>query len=108
MIDQDFARANEKARLIGAAYDFSKLLTPGLSANFNFVWGVDASHPSTRKTAPNQTEYDFTADYRPPWRWPAFLQGLWFRAPAAVLDQEDAERTGYQFRLILNWDRDLL
>jgi hypothetical protein len=25
----------------------------------------------------------------------------------AVLDQEDAKRTGYQFRLILNWERDL-
>jgi hypothetical protein len=68
MIDQDFDRANEKAWLIGAAYNFSKLITPGLSAGFNFAWGVDAINPSTRKAAPNQAEYDFTADYRPPWR----------------------------------------
>jgi len=27
---------------------------------------------------------------------------------AAVLDQEDAKWTGYRFRLILNWERDLL
>ena len=108
MIDQDFDRADEKAWLIGAAYDFSKLLTPGLSANVNFAWGVDAINPSTRKTAPNQAEYDFTADYRPPWRWPAFLQGLWFRARADILDQQNAKTLGYQFRLILNWERDLL
>ena len=108
MIDQDFNRANEKAVLIGAAYDFSKVLVQGLSANFNFGWGWDAINPSTRKKAPDQNEYDFTVDYRPPFKWPAFLQGLWFRARAAVLDQQDGKTTGYQFRLILNWERDLL
>lgn len=108
MIDQDFDRANEKAWLIGTAYDFSTLLTSGLSGKFNFAWGVDAINPSTRKTAPNQAEYDFTVDYRPTLRWPAFLQGLWFRARADVLDQQDAKTLGYQFRLILNWERNLL
>ena len=108
MIDQDFNRANEKAILIGAAYDFSKVLVQGLSANLNFVWGFDAINPSTRRKAPDQGEYDFTVDYRPAFKWPAFLQGLWFRARAAVLDQEDGKRTGYQFRLIVNWERDLL
>ena len=38
-IDQDFNRANEKAFLIGAAYDFSNALTKGLSATMNLVWG---------------------------------------------------------------------
>ena len=108
MIDQDFDRANEKAWLIGAAYDFSKLLTPGLSANFNLVWGRDAINPSTRQKAPDQAEYDFTADYRFPKNAPAFLQGVWFRARSAILDQENAGRLGYQFRLIINWERDLI
>jgi hypothetical protein len=108
MIDQDFDRANEKAWLIGAASDLSKLLTPGLSANVNLVWGVDAINPSTRQKAPNQAEYDFTVDYRPPFLVPAFLQGMWFRARAAILDQQDAKTLGYQFRLILNWERDLI
>jgi hypothetical protein len=44
----------------------------------------------------------------PPLRWPAFLQGLWFRARADIADQQDAKALGYQFRLILNWERDLL
>jgi hypothetical protein len=108
MIDQDFNRANEKAVLIGAAYDFSKIIIPGLSAYFNFAWGWDAINPSTRKKAPDQGEYDFTVDYRPAFKFPAFLQGMWFRVRAAVLDQEDGKRTGYQVRLILNWERDLI
>ena len=107
LIELDFNRANEKAVLVGLAYDFSRL-TRGLSANTNVAWGWDAIDPRTRDKAPNQTEYDVTVDYRPPWVLPAFLKGLWFRARAAVLDQEDARRTGYQFRLILNWERDLL
>jgi hypothetical protein len=107
MIDQDFDRANEKAWLIGAAYDFSKVLTEGLSGYFKFAWGTGAINPATRKDAPNQGEYDFNVDYRPPWITPTPLRGLWFRARAAVLDQQDAKVTGYQFRIIINWERDL-
>ncbi len=107
LIDQDFNRANEKAVLIGAAYDFSKILVEGLSANVNFAWGWDAIDASTRRKAPDQAEYDFTVDYRPPFKLPV-LQGMWFRARAAVLDQQNSKTTGYQFRLILNWDRDLI
>ena len=107
LIDQDFNRANEKAVLIGAAVDFTGLVT-GLSAYTNVAWGWDAINPKTRASAPDQIEYDLTVDYRPPAGRPFFLQGLWVRARAAVLDQEDARRTGYQFRVILNWERDLL
>ena len=106
-IEQDFDQANEKAALIGAAYDF-KALIQGLSANANIVWGWDAITPSTRKHAPDQAEYDVTVDYRPNVQWPFFLKGLWFRARAAILDQQDAKTLGYQFRLIANWDRDLI
>ena len=108
IIDQDFDRAREKAVLVGAAYDASKTLAQGLSGNFNFAWGWDAINPSTRAKAPNQAEYDFTVDYRPPWLFPPFLRGMWLRARAAVLDQQDAKTTGYQFRIIINWDRDLI
>ena len=101
MIDQDFNRAREKGWLIGASYDFSKLLAPGLSGKFKFASGVDAINPSTRKAAPDQAEHDFTSDYRPTLRWPTFLQGVWFRARADILDQQDGKTLGYQFRLIL-------
>lgn len=38
---------------------------------------------------------------------PAFLRGLWFRARSDILDQDGARKLGYQFRLIVNWERDL-
>jgi hypothetical protein len=107
LIDQDFNRANEKAVLIGIAYDFARVAT-GLSAYANLAWGWDAINPKTRANAPNQAEYDLTVDYRPPWLYPAFLKGMWFRARTAILDQQNAKTLGYQFRLILNWERDLL
>jgi hypothetical protein len=93
--------------LIGAANDFSKTLTKGLRANFNFVWGWDAVNPSTRAAAPNQGEYDFTIDYRPPGLVPV-LQGMWLRLRAAIVDQQGAGQLGWQIRLILNWERDLI
>ena len=83
------------------------MLVEGLSANVNFAWGFDAIDASTRRKAPDQAEYDFTVDYRPPFKC-RLLQGMWFRARAAVLDQQNSKTTGYQFRLILNWDRDLI
>jgi hypothetical protein len=107
LIQEDFQRANEKAVLIGAAYDFSKLITPGLSAFANIAHGWDAIDPKTRADAPDQTEYDLTVDYRVPWKSPAFLQGMWLRVRGAILDQENAS-LGYQVRIILNWERNLL
>ena len=107
LIDQDFDRADEKAWLIGVAYDFSTSIAPGLSASFNFAWGRGAVNPATRADAPNQREYDLTADYYPPWLKPTFARGLWFRARGDILDQDGARKLGYQFRLILNWERDL-
>jgi outer membrane porin, OprD family len=108
MMDRDFNRANEKAVLFGAAYDFSKLVAQGLSANFNFAAGWHAIDPKTRTSAPDQREYNLTVDARPPWLRPAFLQGWWLRVRGGVLDQERAGRLGWQVRVILNWDRDLL
>jgi hypothetical protein len=107
MMDRDFNRANEKAVLFGAAYDFSQLVAQGLSANFNFAAGWDAIHSKTRASAPDQREYNLTVDARPPWLRPAFLQGWWLRMRGGVLDQEGA-RLGWQLRVILNWERDLL
>jgi hypothetical protein len=108
LMDQDFNRAREKAVLVGVAYDFGKTVAPGLSAFTNFAWGWDAIDPRSRADAPDQAEYDVTVDYRPPWLRPAFLKGLWFRFRSAVLDQEDSKTLGYQFRLTVNWERDLL
>jgi hypothetical protein len=107
MMDRDFNRANEKAVLVGAAYDFSKLVAQGLSATFNFAAGWNVIDPKTRASAPDQREYNLTVDARPPWLRPAFLQGWWLRVRGGILDQEGAS-LGWQVRVILNWERDLL
>jgi outer membrane porin, OprD family len=108
LIQEDFDRANEKAVGIGASYDFSKLILPGLSAFGYIAFGWDAIDPKTRASAPDQTEYDLTVDYRPTWLRPAFLQGMWLRVRGAILDQQGADQLGWQVRIILNWERDLL
>ena len=59
-------RANEKGALVGVAYDFSKLVTQGLSAVANIGWGRDAIEAKTRAAAPDQTEHDLTIDCHPP------------------------------------------
>jgi hypothetical protein len=110
LIQEDFQRANEKAVLVGAAYDFSNLVTPGLGAFFNIAWGWDAVDPKTRAEAPDQTEYDLTIDYRPP---RGFLllpvtRNLWFRLRGVILDREDADTLGWQVRFVVNWEIPLL
>jgi outer membrane OprD family porin len=107
LIDRDFDRPGEKAYMVGAAYNFSKLVQ-GLSANVALAWGLDVINPKTLARAPNEAEYDTTVDYRPAFQRPFFLRGLWFRVRADIVDQQDAPKLGYQFRLILNWDRDLI
>jgi len=107
LIDQDFDRAREKAVGVGAAYDFKKLVQ-GLSGNFLLAWGWDAISRSSGKKAPDQAEYDLTVDYRPPLQKPFFLNGMWFRFRSDILDQQDAKKLGYQFRIIINWERDLI
>ena len=111
MIDQDFDQAKEKGVLIGAAYDFGHLL-PGLRADTNLVWGWDIINLSTGKKAPNQAEYDVTVDYRPAFKvhplFQGIWQGMWFRARSAIVDQQDTKTLGYQFRITINWDRDLI
>ena len=79
----------------------------GLERQLNLAWGRDAINPSTRQKAPDQTEYDVTVDYRVPKSAPGFLQGVWFRARPAILDQADSRALGYQVRLIINWERNL-
>jgi hypothetical protein len=107
MMDRDFNRANEKAVLVGAAYDFSQLVAQGLSATFNFAAGWQAIDPKTRASAPDQREYNLTVDARPPWLRPAFLRGWWLRVRGGILEQEGAS-LGWQVRVILNWERNLL
>jgi hypothetical protein len=101
---ENFARANEKAWLIGAVYDFSRLVAPGLTGTFNFVWGTGAIDPQTRVGEPDQKEYNCKIEYRPPWLAPTILRGLWLTVRSSLYDQEGTGRLGRQIHVILNWE----
>jgi hypothetical protein len=100
---QFFNNANEKAWLVGLAYDFSKAITRGLSASADLAWGVDSINPVTRERLPDETEYDLTLVYRPPG-----VQGPWFRLQGLLYEQEGADRFGYAIRFVINWEIPLL
>jgi hypothetical protein len=101
----DFNRANEKAWLVGLAYDLKTVGLPGFGASFEFASGTDAIDPVTRAAAPNEREYNLTLSYKV---LEGALRGVSFDAKGAVLDYTDSGRTGLQLRLIMNYDIDLL
>ena len=105
---QNFARASEKGWLIGARYDFSALGVPGLAGNFNFARGTGAIDPQTQVSVPNQNEFNFKGDYRPPWLAATVLRGLWVTVRASLYLQEGADQVGRQIHLILNWEWEIL
>ena len=107
-MDRDFNLANQKAVLFGVAYDLSKVVSKGLSANASVAAGSGAIDPKTRASTPNLREYNLTIDYRPPWPVPAFTRGWWLRTRGGLIDQPGAAKPGKQLRIILNWDRDLI
>jgi hypothetical protein len=49
---------------------------PGLTGTFNFAWGTGAIDPQTQAGEPDQREYNFKIDYRPPWLASTILRGL--------------------------------
>ena len=101
---QNFARANEKAWLIGAVYDFSALGAGGLIGTFNFAWGTGAIDPQTRESAPDQRQFNFKVDYRPTWLTTPVLRGVGLTVRASLYDQEHVAHVARQVHVILNWE----
>ena len=93
MMDRDFNRANEKAVLFGAAYDFSKLVAQGLSATFNVAAGWDAIDPKTRASA--RTSGSTTSPSTPvrPGSGPPFSRAGG-SARGGILEQEEPASAG--------------
>ena len=103
---QSFNRAKEDGWLLGLSYDFSRVGLPGLSGFLNYA---DGDTPDGGPLAsPDQSEFDITIDYRFQSR---ALYGLWLRARAATLDQDD-EVFGANdiddYRIIINYERSIL
>ena len=103
---QSFNRAHEDGWLAGLSYDFSELGLPGLSAFVNYADG-DTPDRGPR-SSPDQTEFDVTVDYRVQYRP---LKGLWFRARAGFLDQDDdvaGANDVDDYRVIVNYELSVL
>ena len=101
----DFNRANEFAWKVGLAYDFREVGLPGFTANLKYAQGNNAIDPVTRADAPNEYELNLYLAYivqQGP------LRGLRFDARGGILDYTNSGRTGYQLRLIMNYEFDLL
>lgn len=106
VIVEDFDRAGEDAVLAGLSWNFQRVGIGDLSSFANIVRG-NTPDSGTNASA-DQTEYDLTVDYRIKQGW---ADRLWLRARVAYVDQDD-DFTGANdftdFRIIANYDYDLL
>jgi hypothetical protein len=79
---------------------------PGLSGFVNYAQGYTPDSGSN--ASPDQSEFDITVDYRFQSR---AVKGLWLRARAAFLDQDEDVNGGFDtrdYRVILNYELPLL
>jgi hypothetical protein len=103
---QDFNRAKEKAFLVKASYDFTRIGLEGVTAYALFVYGRDRINPSTGQDVANEKEWDFDLQWKPK---SGFFKNFWPRFRYAVVHQyEGDENTIHDFRIIWNYDFSLL
>ena len=106
LIQTEFDRAGEKAWGVGLTYDFAGTLlpfqVPGLLARLAYARGTDLVNPSTGSSRPAEWEVDLDLT----WNVPA-VKGLQVRFRNAYWDN-GGPQIGYQFRVILNYEFDLL
>jgi hypothetical protein len=106
LIQIDFDQAGQKAWGVGVKYDFGGTLlpveVPGLSVRLAYAQGTDQVDPTTGDGLPTTREGDLDIIYNVP-----VVKGLQFRFRNAYVD-DGGEQVGYQFRVIVNYDMDLL
>jgi hypothetical protein len=103
---QDFNRAKEKAFLVKAAYDFTRLGLEGVTTYALLVHGWDRINPTTGQDAVNENELDLDLQWKPK---SGFFKNFWPRIRYAVVhEREGEERYIHDFRIILNYDFSLL
>jgi hypothetical protein len=103
---QNFNRAGESAFMAKASYDFTGLGLTGLTAYALYVHGWGRINPTTQASVPNENEFDADIQWRPQWK---SLKGLWFRVRYANVQQVEGPKGSINdFRVIVNWDFNLL
>ena len=106
LIQTDFDHAGEKAWGVGLTYDFGGTLlpfrAPGFLARLAYARGTGIVDPSTGASKPDEWEVDLDLTWNV-----AAVKGLQFRFRNAYWDNGGTQ-TGYQFRVIMNYEFDLL
>jgi len=103
---KDFNRAKEKAFLVKASYDFTRIGLEGMTAYAQFVHGWDRIDPSTGQDVANENELDLDLQWKPK---SGFFKNFWPRIRYAVVHQYEGEKSYiHDFRIILNYDFPLL
>jgi hypothetical protein len=106
LIQTDFDHAGEKAWGVGLAYNFAGTLLPfqakGVLLRLAYARGTDLVNPATGGGLPDEWEVDLDLTWNV-----AAVKGLQFRFRNAYWDTGGPE-TGYQFRVIMNYEFDLL
>ena len=102
--NESFARANERAWLVGAIYESSGSVLPGTTFALNVARGTGAIDPRTRQSVADQTEYNFKIEYRPPWLAQVIERGLGLTVRGSLYDREGTDELARQIHLIFNWE----
>jgi hypothetical protein len=102
---QEFNRAGENALIGKLSYDFSRLGLSGVTAYALWVHGWGAVNPATGSSVYQQDEYNFDLQWRPK---SGIVKGFWFRTRYAYVDQRDGGSSLSDFRVIVNYDFQLL
>jgi hypothetical protein len=106
IIINDFDRADEDAVMMGFSHDFGQVGPGALSLFANIAWGdTPDSGPNASADA---TELDLTVDWRLNKGW---SERVWIRFRGAWVNQDDAFPGAdnlFDFRIIVNYDFDLL
>ena len=100
----DFNRANEKAVMLKASYDFTRLGLDGVTAYALYVDGWDRT-----STTPGKSVYDaYEVDFDLQWKVRSgALKGFWPRIRYAI-GEEDNGQSIHEIRIILNYDFSIL
>jgi hypothetical protein len=96
----DFNRANEKAVMLKASYDFTRLGLDGVTAYALYVdgWGRTSTTPGKTVSDANEIDFDLQWKVR---NGP--LKGFWPRIRYAI-GNEDNGQSIHEIRIILNYD----
>ena len=97
-----FNTAGEQGWLVGAAYDFGKLVTPGLTGIVNYAQGSSRRDFTTGDGLPNRNETNIRLDYAFPKGH--VLEGFSATFRYSWLHQDGGSPTATQLRAYLNYE----